>query len=127
MKKAEYPSFVNSLYDVLYKHHFQRHRVAHSTNTTHKYRANPIRICSSKAIASFWNGTASGIVSPHRQLSKQTRPQLHRQQARDHQQHHPYPLQNQRPGPEACHRRLFTHVRENEVFTPLSERTGSWR
>ena len=41
MKKAEYPTFVNSLYDVLYKHHFQRYRVAHSTNTTHKYRANP--------------------------------------------------------------------------------------
>jgi hypothetical protein len=93
---AEYPSFVQSLYDVLCKHHSQQQRVAHTTNTTQKYRAIPLRSCSSKTIASFyWNGTASGIGSPHRPLSKQSRPQVHRKQARDHQQRHPYPLQHQ--------------------------------
>jgi hypothetical protein len=48
------------------------------------------------ASTSFRNGTASGIGSPHHQLCKQTRSQVHRKQARDHQQRHPYPLQNHR-------------------------------
>jgi hypothetical protein len=32
---------------------FQARRVAHRTNTTHQYRANPLRTFSSKAIAPF--------------------------------------------------------------------------
>jgi hypothetical protein len=32
---------------------FQPRRVAHRTNTTHQYRANPLRTSSSKAIAPF--------------------------------------------------------------------------
>jgi hypothetical protein len=107
VNKAEYPAFVQSLYELLCKHHSQGHRVAHTTNTTHKYSANPVRICSSKTIASFcWNGTASGMGSPHRQLSKQTRSQVHRQQARDHQQRHPYPLQHHRQHSERGSRLL---------------------
>ena len=94
--KAECPSFVQSRYDVLCKHHSQRHRVAQSTNTTHNYSANPLRSCSSKTIASFcWNRTASGIVSQHRQLCKQTRSQVHCQSTRDQQRRHPNPLQHQ--------------------------------
>jgi hypothetical protein len=59
------------------------------------------------AIASFcWNVTASGIGSPHRPLSKQSRPQVHRQQARDHQQCHPYPLQHYRQRSERGSRLL---------------------
>jgi hypothetical protein len=95
------------LYDVLCKHHSQSHRVARSTNMTHKYSANPLRSCSSKTIASFcWNGTASGIGSPDRQLSKQTRSQVHCKQARDHQQRHPYPLQHYRQHSEPSSRLL---------------------
>ena len=48
------------------------------------------------ASASFCNRTASRIVSPRHQLCKQTRPQVHCHQARDHQQCHPYPLQHHR-------------------------------
>ena len=54
VNKSEYPSFVHSLHDVLCKHHSQPDRVAHSTNTTHQYRAIPVRTCSSKTITSFW-------------------------------------------------------------------------
>jgi hypothetical protein len=104
---AEYPSFVQSLYDVLCKHHSQPQRVAHTTNTTQKYSAIPLRSCSSKTIASFyWNGTTSRIGSPHRQLSKQSRPQVHRKQARDYQQRHPYPLQHQQQRSERGSRLL---------------------
>jgi hypothetical protein len=82
--KAEYPTFVQSRYEVLCKHLSQSRRVAQSTNTTHKYSANPLRSCSSKASASFcWNEIASGIGSPYHQLCEQTRSQVHRQQARD--------------------------------------------
>jgi hypothetical protein len=66
-----------------------------------------MRSCSCKAIASFcWNGTASGIGNPHRQLSKQSHPQVHRQQARHHQQRHPYPLQHHRQRSERGSRLL---------------------
>jgi hypothetical protein len=40
-------------------------------------------------------GSASGIGGPRRQLSEQTRPQVHRQQKRDHQQRPPCSLQHQ--------------------------------
>ena len=58
------------------------------------------------AIASFCNRTGSVIGSPHRQLSKQTRTQVHRKHARDHQQRHSYPLQHQRQRSERGSRLL---------------------
>jgi hypothetical protein len=58
------------------------------------------------ASASFCNRTRSGIGSPHRQLSKQSRPHVHRQQARNPQQCHSYPLQHQRQRSERGSRLL---------------------
>ena len=43
---------------------------------------------------SFWNGTTSVIGSPHRQLSKQNRAQVHCQSTRDQQRRHPNPLKH---------------------------------